>query len=216
MKTAILFDLDGTLLNTLEDLRDAVNHTLKSYGFPQRSLEEIRCFVGNGVETLIRKALPQEGQHLLEKVLLDYKTYYSTHNRIKTRPYDGVLEVLEALKEKYPVAIVSNKQDSAVKPMCREYFGDCYALGEAAGIPRKPAPDMVFKAMAELGAERCVYIGDSEVDVATAQNAGCLCISVLWGFRSRRELTAAGAKHLCQSPRELPGLIEILLEDTNG
>ena len=185
MKTGILFDLDGTLLNTLEDLKDAVNFVLRSYNCPERTLEEVRTFIGTGAKNLIRKALPgKENDPPLEQALADYQVYYNAHSQVKTRPYDGILEALAYLRAKYPVAIVSNKPDVPVKSLCKDYFDDVYALGEVADLPRKPAPDMLFKAMKDIGVDRCIYVGDSEVDVITAGNAGMPCLSVTWGVHS--------------------------------
>ena len=184
--TGILFDLDGTLLDTLEDLKDGVNYALRMLGHPERSLEEVRCFVGNGARRLMEQAVPEGDDG--EEAFSVFKPYYDAHCQIKTRPYPGIPEALEALKGKYPIAIVSNKPDSAVKALCADYFPGIYALGEAAGCPRKPAPDMVFKAMEAIGVDRCIYVGDSEVDVLTARNANVPCLSVLWGFRDREEI----------------------------
>ena len=129
----------------------------------------------------------------------------------KTRPYDGILEALAILRDKYPIAVVSNKPDAAVKALCAEVFPGIYALGEAPGCPRKPAPDMVRKACRVIGVETCVYVGDSEVDVATAKNAGVPCLSVLWGFRDRDEIEAAGGIHFCEKPAELTEKIEEII-----
>ena len=202
--TAILFDLDGTLLNTLDDLADATNATLSHFGCPARTKEEVRQFVGNGAERLIRLALPgRQNDPDVAEVLAFFKDYYAAHSQIKTCPYEGVLEALEEVKGVFPVAIVSNKPDNAVKILCRQYFGDVFALGESSACPRKPAPDMVYKAMDAIGAERCIYVGDSEVDVLTAKNAGAPCLCVLWGFRDKETLLAAGAEHFCQTPADL-------------
>ena len=202
--TAVLFDLDGTLLDTLDDLADAVNHTLAHFGGPSRTREEVRQFVGNGAERLIRLALPDsEDAPDAEKVLDYFKTYYAAHSQIKTCTYAGVLEAVEAVKKEFPVAIVSNKPDQAVKLLCKVYFGDVDALGESGDCPRKPAPDMVHKAMKAIGADRCIYVGDSEVDVETARNAGVPCLSVLWGFRDLDTLKEAGATHFCETPADL-------------
>ena len=202
--TAILFDLDGTLLNTLEDLTDATNAALRHFGCPQRSMEEVRNFVGNGAERLIRLALPgKDNDPEVSEVLSWYKDFYAAHSQIKTRPYDGVLEALQAVKEAFPVAVVSNKPDNATKLLCKQYFGDVFALGESSRCPRKPAPDMVRQAMAAIGADSCIYVGDSEVDVLTAKNAGVPCLSVLWGFRDRDTLLEAGAEHFCENPADL-------------
>ena len=202
--TAILFDLDGTLLNTLDDLADAVNATLAHFGCPPRTVEEVRCFVGNGAERLIRLALPGKADDPdALQVLSWFKDYYGAHAQIKTRPYEGVLQALEEVAAAYPVAIVSNKPDGPVKLLCKQYFGDVYALGESSLCPRKPAPDMVHQAMKAISAETCIYVGDSEVDVLTAKNAGVPCLSVLWGFRDRQTLLDAGATHFCETPADL-------------
>lgn len=211
MKTGILWDLDGTLLNTLEDLADAVNFSLRQFGYPVRSMEEVRCFVGNGARRLIERAVPENGD--VSAVLDTFRTYYNAHCQIKTKPYDGIMEALRKLGEKYPMAVVSNKPDSAVKPLCAEYFPGLYARGESADCPRKPAPDMVFKAMEAIGVETCVYVGDSEVDVLTARNAGVPCLSVLWGFRDRAEIIDAGGKYFCEDTAQL---VEKLEELING
>ena len=214
MKTAVLFDLDGTLLDTLEDLKDAVNHALRVHGYPERSLNEVRCFVGNGAYRLNRLAAPETAsEEEVQDLFATFRSYYGENCQIKTRSYPGSPEVLERLKGKYPLAIVSNKPDSAVKTLCADYFPGIYALGEAADCPRKPAPDMVYKAMAVLGAETCIYVGDSEVDVLTAKNAGVPCISVLWGFRDRQELEKAGADCFCEKAEEIIAKIE---EITHG
>ena len=209
MKTGILFDLDGTLLNTLEDLLDATNYALAQCGYPPRTLSELRRFVGNGAENQIRMSLP-EGASPEEtaRVLKIYKPYYTEHCKVKTRPYHGILEALAVLKDKYPIAVVSNKPDAAVKALCADVFPGIYALGEAPDCPRKPAPDMVHKACRAIGVDTCVYVGDSEVDVITAKNAGVPCLSVLWGFRDREEIEKAGGEFFCDSPAELTEKIE--------
>lgn len=213
MKTGILFDLDGTLLNTLEDLTDAVNYVMCKHGCPERSMEEVRTFIGTGAKNLIRKALPgKENDPPLEKVLSDYQVYYNAHSQVKTCPYAGILEALEQLRKKYPVAIVSNKPDVPVKSLCKGYFGDVYALGETADCPRKPAPDMLYKAMQAIGVERCIYVGDSETDVTTANNAGFPCLSVTWGFRDEACLREAGGQHFCRDPKDLCNALEELME----
>ena len=214
MKTAILFDLDGTLLNTLEDLYNATNHTLAHFGCPQRSLEEIRCFVGNGARNQIRCSLPEDGNHPpLEEVLAYYQDYYNRTSADGTAaPYPGVMEALDALKEKYALAIVSNKPDPAVKMLCAKYFPGIYARGVSEDCPRKPAPDMVLQTLKSLGADRCVFVGDSEVDVATARNAGVPCVSVLWGFRDEKTLVDAGADVFCDDAACLPDIIESVIE----
>ena len=202
--TGILFDLDGTLLDTLEDLLDATNYALQIHGFPSRTLPELRRFVGNGAYNQMRLSVPEgSSPETIQAVLDTYKPYYTAHCQIKTKPYDGILEALAVLDKTYPIAIVSNKPDMAVKELCARYFPGIYALGEAPDCPRKPAADMVYKAMNAIGVDRCVYVGDSEVDVITAKNAGVPCVSVLWGFRDREGLEAAGAEHFCEKPEDL-------------
>ena len=207
--TGILFDLDGTLLDTLEDLTDATNYALAAHGYPARSKGEIRRFVGNGALNQIRLSLPEgSSEEAVAEVLNTYKPYYTAHCQCKTAPYSGVLEALSALKGNYPIAIVSNKPDAAVKALCADFFPGIYSLGETADCPRKPAPDMVYKAMAAIGADRCVYVGDSEVDVITAKNAGVPCVSVLWGFRDRADMEAAGSSIFCEDTADLADCIE--------
>ena len=209
MDTLILFDLDGTLLDSLGDLTDSTNHTLQQYGCPPRTIDEIRSFVGNGAEMLIRLALPgKENDPPLDQVLASYKAYYANHSRIKTKPYDGILEALERISQKYKVAIVSNKPDEATKILARELFGGMPAWGESASCQRKPAPDMLYQAMQELGVSKCIYVGDSEVDVQTAKNAGVKCLSVLWGFRDKQCLIDAGAEYFCERPDQMAEMIE--------
>lgn len=213
MKTGIIFDLDGTLLNTIDDLHDAVNHTLRQYGYPERTTRQVLEAIGTGARNLIRLSLPQDTPAAqVDRVLADYQVYYAAHSRVKTRPYGGIPEALAEIGEKYPIAIVSNKPDGAVKPLCAEFFGShIFALGETAEIPRKPAPDMVYKAMEAIGVERCIYVGDSEPDVQVAGNVGCKCLSVLWGFREEAALRAAGAEYFCADPKELPAALERML-----
>ncbi len=204
MKTGILFDLDGTLLDTLEDLLDATNYALSVHGFPPRTLPEMRRFVGNGAMNQIRLSVPEgSSPEEIQAVLDTYKPYYTGHCQIKTGPYPGVLAALEELKEEFAVAIVSNKPDAAVKALCDRFFPGVYALGETPDCPRKPRPEMIFKALDVIGAEKGIYVGDSEVDVATAKNAGIPCVSVLWGFRDRDDLEEAGADIFCRETKDL-------------
>lgn len=213
MKIGFLFDLDGTLLNTLEDLKDATNHVLKAWGYPERTLEQIRTVVGNGAENQIRKSLPGSvDNHTVHVLLKAYKEYYDTHCQIKTAPYAGILNALQKLKD-YPVAIVSNKPDSAVKTLCAQYFGDIYALGESPDCPRKPDPAMVRKGMEAIGVDQCIYVGDSEVDILTAKNAGVPCLSVLWGFRDLDMLVRNGGVHFCGSVEAMPDLLIKMAEE---
>ena len=206
MKTGILWDLDGTLLDTLDDLYHAVNFALAAFGYPQRSREEIRRFVGNGAAQLLALSVPAGADST--PVLAVFQEYYRSHSRVHTRPYAGIVEALAQLQPEFPMAVVSNKPDRAVKDLCAELFPGIYARGEASDCPRKPAPDMVFNAMSAIGVEKCIYVGDSEVDILTAKNAGIPCISVLWGFRTEEELTAAGATYFCRKPEDLAELIE--------
>ena len=209
MKVGILFDLDGTLLDTLADLTDATNYALGVHGYPQRSISEIRRFVGNGAANQMRLSVPEGADY--QSVLATYKPYYDAHCQIKTAPYPGILEALEELKD-YPLAVVSNKPHSAVTVLAKQYFGDIYARGEQADCPRKPAPDMIKRTMADLGVDACVYVGDSEVDVRTARNAGVPCLSVLWGFRDRKVLETEGAKYFCEAPKNLVNDIKKIIE----
>ena len=209
--TGILFDLDGTLLNTLDDLMDGVNHVLTQFGYPTRTREEIRCFVGNGAANLLQRAVPQ-GEDW-EKPLEAFQSYYREHCQIKTAPYPHIPEALAALEAKYPLAIVSNKPDKATKKLCAQYFPGIYAQGEAPGCPRKPAADMVYAAMKAIGVERCIYVGDSEVDVLTARNAGVPCLSVLWGFRKEEEIRSAGGARFCRRPEDLVRELENMLKE---
>ena len=208
MKTAVLLDMDGTLLDTLADLHHAVNHALASCGYPTRTMDEVCRFVGNGAGQLIRLATPEGGDQAA--VMAAFMAYYAENCNCLTKPYAGITEALAALSEKYALAIVSNKPDVAAKELAQIYFPGIYALGESPACPRKPAPDMVLRAMQDLGAERCVYVGDSDVDIRTAENAGVPCLSVTWGFRSMEELQAAGAKYFCHAPADLPRMIEMI------
>ena len=214
MKVGILFDLDGTLLDTLEDLYNATNHILRRFGCPERSLEEIRQFVGNGARMQITRSLPGRADDPpLETVLEAYQDYYNATCKDGTAgPYAGVMDALQKISREYPVAVVSNKPDPAVKELCKKYFGDVYAQGVTEDCPRKPAPDMVRIAMESIGVDACVYVGDSEVDVLTAQNAQVPCLSVLWGFRDRACLEEAGAKYFCSDAADMPEMIRKIIE----
>lgn len=209
----VIFDLDGTLLNTLEDLMDSVNFALALYGFPSRKLDEIRHFVGNGVARLMELSIPDGiNNPKYEKCLSDFRSHYSKNMQNKTNAYKGIMELLEKLsKENYKIAIVSNKFDKAVKELNRVYFGKYIkvAIGESENISKKPAPDTVFKALKELGssANKAVYVGDSEVDVKTAKNSGLICIGVTWGFRDRKLLEQKGADYIIDKPQELLKII---------
>ena len=210
MEIGILWDLDGTLLDTLDDLADSVNHVLAEFEYPGRTREEVRRFVGNGAFRLITLAVPEGADP--EPVFARFQHYYEEHCEMKTKPYEGILTALEQL-EQYPMAVVSNKPDGAVKTLCARYFPNLYARGESSDCPRKPAPDMVLKAMADIGVEKCIYVGDSEVDVLTARNAGVPCLSVLWGFRDRGELEQSGGSYFCGETADLPRKLEEMIRD---
>lgn len=214
MEIAMIFDLDGTLLDTLEDLQDAVNYALTQFGYPERTLEEVRQFVGEGAGKLMERAVPKGADP--EPVLSCFRTYYAAHTQVKTRPYPGIPEALEALGKKYPLAVVSNKPDEAVKILGKAYFPSLYARGEAPDCPRKPNAAMVHKTMEALGVQGCIYIGDSQVDVETAKNAGVPCLSVTWGFRDLDCLRSAGADHFCHAPEDLPRMLETMKEEYYG
>ncbi len=210
--TGILFDLDGTLLDTLADLTDATNYALKQFGFPERTMEQVRRAVGNGAANQIRESLPAgTPETTVQQVLSVYKPYYTAHCRNHTGPYEGISEALRILGDRYPVAIVSNKPDSAVKTLCADYFPGIPAMGEMPACPRKPAPDMLYSAMKDIGVEDCIYVGDSEVDVLTGKNAQVRVLCVLWGFRDAETLTAAGGQYFCEATRKLVERIEEMI-----
>ena len=204
---AVLFDLDGTLLDTLGDLRLGVNLVLERHGYPERTLEEIRCFVGNGARQLMRLALPEgTAAEELEAILKEYLDWYAVNFCVKAAPYAGVKAVVEELAQKgVKVAIVSNKPDATTKKLGEMFFPGLPVFGQRDDTPKKPAPEMVWKAMETLGvtAEEAVYVGDSEVDVATARNAGLPLVAVSWGFRTVAELVEAGAGTIVHTPQEL-------------
>lgn len=207
--SAVIFDLDGTLLNTLDDLADATNHALRHNGLPERTIDEVRHFVGNGVRRLIEQAVPDDIDLVcLEQVFADFKRYYVAHCQDKTCLYPGITEMLNELKSRgYRMAIVSNKLQAGVDELYDRYFRDTVevAVGERPGIARKPAPDMVNAALSALGIDpfEAIYVGDSDVDLLTAQNSGLPCISVLWGFRDRQFLLAHGATTLAETPADV-------------
>ena len=206
-----IFDLDGTLLDTLDDLASAVNYALRTYGMPEHSRDAIRRFVGNGVRMLMIRAVPDGEQNpKFEEVFETFRKYYMQHSLDTTRPYDGIPEMLSALRQRgCRLAVVSNKFDAATKELCKHFFPNTIevAVGEheAEGIRKKPAPDTVIEALSQLGvsSKNAVYVGDSDVDLETACNAALPCISVLWGFRDRDFLLAHGATTFITSPKEL-------------
>lgn len=207
---AVIWDLDGTLLNTLDDLAASTNAALEKNDLPLRTTDEVRCFVGNGVRKLIERAVPEMGDAhpRFQQVYDDFVAHYGAHSRDNTRPYDGIMEVLDALMAQgVKLAIVSNKIDFAVKELSRDYFGGRMesAVGDDPSRRKKPAPDSVLEAMRQMGvsAEECVYVGDSDVDVITARNAGIPCIAVTWGFRSEESLVKAGAAYVAHVPADI-------------
>ncbi|NLX64360.1 MAG: HAD family hydrolase [Clostridiaceae bacterium] len=210
----IIFDLDGTLLNTLEDLTDSVNYALELYGYPKRSIEEVREFLGNGVARLIALAVPGGVDDPHYKDCLEAnKKYYLENMSNKTVPYKGIINLLQQLKkENYKLAVVSNKIDKAVKGLVRKFFGEYVqvAIGDTDNISKKPAPDTVLKALKELNSspDKAVYVGDSEVDVKTAKNSGIMCVGVTWGFRDRDVLEKEGADFIIEEPMELMKIID--------
>ncbi len=239
----IIFDLDGTLLNTLEDLKNSLNHALSVMGFPIRTLEEVRLAVGNGARMLIRRSVPESvndtvshgaADAVIEETLSHVRAYYEKHCNDCTAPYDGIFPMLQELKNRgFRLAVVSNKPDAAVKTLCSLYFSNwiSVAIGEREGVRRKPAPDSVYTALRELDASsagsiscgdiptsdisstdplfirRALYVGDSDVDIATAAAADMDCISVTWGFRDEAFLRAHGASRIIHAPSELPARI---------
>lgn len=209
MYETIVFDLDGTLLDTLEDLANATNAALTFCGLPLRTVEEVRAFVGNGAKKLIERAVGEGNQHLTEKALRAFKEYYGAHCADKTAPYEGILPLLCTLQDLgVKTAVLSNKPDFAVKSLAERYFGgllqEAVGENEAAGIRKKPAPDALFTVMAGLSADpkTTVYVGDSEVDIQTAKNAGVDCICVTWGFRDKAFLQEQGGERFVDSPAE--------------
>ena len=209
-----IFDLDGTLLNTLQDLADSVNYALRQYGMPTHSIDDIRRFVGNGVRLLMERAVPNGAQNpQFEEVFAAFRAYYMQHSLDTTRPYDGIVETIHELKQRgCRLAVVSNKMMAATQELIRHFFPEIeVAIGEheAAGIRKKPAPDTVFEALRQLGLvvggenADTVYVGDSDVDIATARNSGLPCISVLWGFRDQDFLSQHGATTFVSHPQEL-------------
>ncbi len=207
--TTVVFDLDGTLLNTLDDLAGSVNYALKENGLPCRTIDEVRRFIGNGVRVLIRRSVPEgTSDEKYEATFKTFENHYRENSRNLTAPYEGVIKLLYDLKAMgYNLAIVSNKIDFAVKDLRDEFFKDVIeiAIGDSPETNNKPEPDMVFKALEMLGerAENAVYVGDTDVDLETAKNAGMDCITVSWGFRSHEELEGYGAKMIADAPGDI-------------
>ena len=218
MKTTLIFDLDGTLMNTLDDLHDSVSYALREAGLEPNPKQDTRRYLGNGIRNLVNRSVaqtcPTADEALKEHVFETFRAYYVAHSMDKTAPYEGVEEMLKECKKKgFYTAIVSNKLAPAVKDLHKAFFADSIdvAIGETEKVKRKPAPDMVNEAIRQLSllhgekieASACIYIGDSEVDLKTAENAGLPCIAVSWGFRDRNFLLEQGAKIIIDSPNEL-------------
>ena len=207
MIKAIIFDMDGTLLYTLTDLARSVNYGLEQMGYPPRSLDEVRSFIGNGVATLLRRSCPAgTSEENCAKALEHFHAHYAKNSQIDTRPYEGIPQLLEKLREMgIKTAIVSNKHDEAVKELNEVWFGVDVAIGESTACRRKPAPDMVNMALDAMGitARECAYAGDSEVDLETALNSRCLPLLVTWGYRTKAQLAALGDYTLIDSPEDI-------------
>ena len=210
----VIFDLDGTLLNTLEDLADAVNYVMRANSYPERTIDEVRRFVGNGIRRLMELAVPEgvTGENF-ERVFEEFKSYYTEHCQIKTCAYEGIMSLLDRLQaEGYAMAIVSNKNHAAVCELNDLYFKKYIetAIGQKDGIRKKPAPDTVLQALKELEKEpeTAIYVGDSEVDFATAKNSEMDCVLVTWGFRTVEELAGFEPKALIDRPEQLIGVLE--------
>ena len=214
MTDTVIFDLDGTLLNTLDDLADSVNYALSEFSLPLRQVEEVRAFVGNGVEKLIERAVAGRLSSEQEtQCLRTFKEHYRNNMNNKTCPYDGIIDLVKTLLQNgYHLAIVSNKFDAAVKELNDSYFEWLFpvAIGESEQIAKKPAPDSVYEALAQLEStgERAIYIGDSDVDVMTAHNAGLECVGVTWGFRDRELLLSVGAEYIIDKPADLLSILD--------
>lgn len=214
MIESVIFDLDGTLLYTLEDLQDSVNYALRKYGYKERTLDEISSFVGNGTQQLIKQALPQDiGEEAFVSCYKTFRDYYSEHCCVKTRPYDNIINVLEVIKDKgIKLGVISNKYQSAAEEVCHHYFNDLFdvVIGESENCKRKPSPDGLNMICEKFGIkkENVYFFGDSEVDIKAAENAGIFCISVLWGYRSRDFLTKNGAKLFIKDPYNILSLLD--------
>ncbi|MCR4778753.1 MAG: HAD family hydrolase [Lachnospiraceae bacterium] len=213
MINTVIFDMDGTVLDTLQDLTDAINYVMGRFNLSARSINECRQFVGNGIKVALNLASNEKyPDETLDEMVSIFKEYYDVHCLDKTKPYEGIPELIAGLNaEGYKVGIVSNKIDSAVKELNSKFFAEnvSVAIGERPGVRRKPAPDTVLEAMKELGSikEETIYVGDSEVDIETAKNTGIPCISVLWGFRDKDVLDAAGGKFYAKKPLDVMNII---------
>lgn len=212
---AVVFDMDGTILDTLEDLRSSVNHALREHGLPERSSAEIRSFLGSGMVYLIHRAVPEATDPETEaSVLASHKAYYPMHCAEQTKPYPGICELLSSLRDAgILTAVVSNKSDPNVQALVKDYFDGLFtvAVGARDGVPRKPSPELVEIALSELGVSKsdAVYIGDSDIDVATARNAGLSMITVLWGFRDKPQLIEAGAERFAENTDDVRRMLGV-------
>ncbi|MGN0354253.1 MAG: HAD family hydrolase [Muricoprocola sp.] len=208
-KDLVIFDLDGTLLDTLEDLKDSLNYALGVYEMPKRSLDEVRCFVGNGIRKLIERGVPEGTKaEMTDRVQAVFMEHYGEHCEDKTKPYDGIMEMLTKFREEeIHLAVVSNKADVAVKKLCDQYFPGIFdvTVGEREGVRKKPCPDSVREVLkaCQIPKEQAVYVGDSEVDIETAKNAEMDAIIVDWGFREREFLLEKGAGCMVSSPKDI-------------
>lgn len=210
-KKLYIFDMDGTILNTIDDIAGAINYVLDMHGYPRHTVDEVKSFVGNGLKRALELSLPDGvAGDVLNQLFTELVAYYNEHSNIMTRPYEGIVEVIHKLREQGKiVAVVSNKRVEAVRDLCDIYFAGCFdmALGDQDGIARKPAPDMTNMVIEHYGTckDKCVYIGDSDVDLMTARNTEIDCIAVTWGFRTREFLIEHGAEIIVDSPWELLG-----------
>ena len=208
-KELYIFDMDGTILNTIDDIAGAINYVLDIHGYPRHTVDEVKSFVGNGLKRALELSLPDGvAGDVLNQLFTELVAYYNEHSNIMTRPYEGIVEVIHKLREQGKiVAVVSNKRVEAVRDLCDIYFAGCFdmALGDQDGIARKPAPDMTNMVIEHYGIlkDKCVYIGDSDVDLMTARNTEIDCIAVTWGFRTREFLVEHGATMIIDRPEEL-------------
>ena len=206
---AIIFDLDGTLTDTLGDLNNSVNFALREFGFTERTLDEVRSFVGNGVRRLIYSSVPENtDEETSEKCLSVFKEYYKNHSLVETKPYDGIIPMLETLKNQgIKTAVVTNKMHEAAEEIVRIFFGNLIevTLGQVDGVAQKPQPDGIYHVLEKLGVskEKAVYVGDSEVDCITAKNSEIPCIGVTWGFRDKSVLVENGADFIADIPEDI-------------
>lgn len=225
---AVIFDLDGTLLDTLDDLTDAVNFVIDRRGFPVRTRDEVRSFVGNGARLLVERAIYSkngeidvevEDVSLVDSCFDEFKRYYGDHVNVKTKPYEGIVGLMHSIKSRgIAMAVVSNKPDKATKMLCGAHFDDLlsFSVGEREGVPKKPCPDAVIEAIAQLSCDKAIYVGDSEVDVITAKNAEIPSILVTWGFRNKEFLRENGGEIFADNCEELERQICVLLDVDNG